>query len=159
MKMHNPTQDYVAEAQSRIAEPVLGVGFLSTAGSYGQLVASAVASKLTEQVSPAGAVAQRRAATAAHAERTQNWMVAVTAEAVYLFPFAMGRSVVAITGEPHVWPRGSYRLIVHRPKRRTQQLHFAFADGSTYDAEVYRGKAFDELTVPLVGLLTVSAAA
>ena len=152
-----PTQDYQAVAQERLAEPVLGVGFMSTAGRVADAVSSAISGKLLYQVSPFAALRRGKQAAARRDATFENRLVAVTGQGVHLFPFSLSGMDVTISGEALVWPRGTFRLTVEPPGRMTQTLHVELDDGTRFDGEVYRGKAYDDLTVPLLDLLRAAS--
>jgi hypothetical protein len=148
-------RSYLGEAQAHVADTVLAVGFLSTAGRTASIVSDAVANKALWHVSPFAAGRQRRRQAAAREATTSSWLVAVTPTDVQLFAFSTDRTgAVRIGGPPTVWLRASFRVDLDAPGRMSQGLHVTFADGTRHDFEVNRGYGYEELNRPMLELLT-----
>lgn len=159
MKRSTTVPDHQAEAQRHVAEPLLAVGFMSSRGRVAAAVSSAVAGKVLYQASPWASWRHGKASAKRNAETHPSWLVAVSDQTVYLMSFTLDGSHATVERVEQAWPRGSFRFAAEAPGRLTQAVHLTFGDGTQLDGEVYRGRAYDDLTVPLLAHLAAAAAA
>ena len=128
-------QTYIQQIQPYLTEPILAVGFISTAGYVSGLVSDAVLGKAISSMSFVGGRMFRRNRREIRDSVVQNQLVAITPSAVNMFDFIAGQDF-AVRKAPTVWLRSTFRVTAEERGRMTQHLHVDFATGERIDVDV-----------------------
>lgn len=142
MKIPSPAeqrQTYLAQLQPRVPEPILTIGFLSTAGYAAGLMKDYGTGKSIGMLSPLVGRMFRKQAVTTRVEASRNDLVAVTATRVYRFEFPKRGEPFTASAPPVVWDRSRFSATVEPKSRYAQPIHIAFADGRTEDYEIANG--------------------
>ena len=131
---------YIAQLQPHVPEPILAVGFLTSAGyTTGLMADHATGKALGLLVSPMVGWFHRKQATATRVAAARNDLVAVTASSVHLFEFPKRGEAFAVTGPPVVWERSQLHVSAGLRGRYSQPIHVTFANGETRDFDISNG--------------------
>ncbi|MCU1398495.1 MAG: hypothetical protein JWN62_1604 [Acidimicrobiales bacterium] len=149
-------QTYVQQIQPYLTEPILAVGFISTAGYASGLVADAVLGKAISSLSFVGGRMFHRNRREVRDTVVKNQLVAITATTVNMFDFLAGQDF-AVRNAPTVWLRSSFRVTAEERGRLTQHLHVDFATGERIDVDVNFSKGpWATFNDPMLALLMQS---
>ena len=146
-------QTYIQQVQPHLTEPILAVGFISTAGYAKGLVADALVGKAISSVSFVAGRLFHRNRREVRDTVVQNQLVAITATTVNMFDFLAGQNF-AFTKPPTVWARSSIRVTAEDRGRMSQHLHVDFATGERIDIDVNFSKGpWATFNDPMLALL------
>ena len=146
-------QTFIQQIQPHLAEPILAVGFLSTAGYASGLVTDALIGKAISSLSMVGGRMFHRSRREIRDTVVQNQLVAITETAVHLFDFLAGQNFT-VTKAPTVWARSSFRVTAEDRGRMSQHLHVDFATGERIDVDVNFSKGeWATFNDPMLALL------
>ena len=132
-------QTYLAQLQPHIGEPILAIGFLSSAGYAAGLRKDYTAGKAIGMFSMLGGRMFRKQAVGARVEESRNDLVAVTASSVHLFEFPKRGEPFTAEVAPTVWNRSDIRVTADAKGKHAQPLHVAFANGEVQDYDISNG--------------------
>ena len=131
---------YIAQLQPHVAEPIIEVGFLTSAGYVSGLKSDyAVGKVIGLTSSPMMGWLVRKKKTATRVNESRNDLVAVTASNVYLFEFPKRGEPFSVTAAPTVWRRADITAIVGARSKLSQPLHVTLADGQEIDYDISSG--------------------
>lgn len=133
-------QTYYEATQSHCAEPILAIGFVSTAGYVKGLMADALAGKAIASISPLANRMFRRTQRQTRATEVSNQLMCITASSAYLFDFVADGQPFTVRSAPTVWSRAAIRVTAEPRGRLSQHLHVDFATGERLDLDVNFGK-------------------
>lgn len=142
MKIPNPDeqrQTYLAQLQPHVAEPILAVGFLCTAGYVDGLTADHTTGKALGMLSPLSGRMFRKKATTTRVDSARNDLVAVTASSVHLFEYPKRGEAFTVSGPPTTWARAGLRVTSEAPKKLSQRIHVQFPGGEVLDYDIAKG--------------------
>ena len=142
MKIPTPAEQraaYLAQLQPHVPEPILAIGFLSSAGYAEGLRKDHAAGKAMGLFSPLVGRLFRRQATSTLVEESRNDLVAVTESTINLFEFPKDHSGFRVLGPPTVWQRSQVRVTAEPKGRFAQPIHVVLPDGTIHDYDISNG--------------------
>lgn len=132
-------QTYLAELQPHVAEPILAIGFFTSAGYLAGLKGDYAEASALRFLSPIFGRLYRRGKVNARVDASRNDLVAVTDTSVYLFKFPKRGGAFSVTGPPTVWRRSDITVTAGAEAKYAQPLHVVFSSGETADYDISNG--------------------
>lgn len=156
MKVQSPhelRQMYYEQTQAHCAEPILAIGFVSSAGYVKGLLGDALTGKAISSVSPLAGRMFHRQQRQTQATTISNQLVCVTASFVHFFDFVTGQPF-SVRNPPTIWQRSAFRVTADRRGRLSQHLHIEFTTGERFDLDVNFSKGpWETFNDPMLALL------
>ena len=143
MKVPTPEQQrhiYLTQLQPYIAEPILALGFFTSAGYFDGLKSDYWMSGFISMSSRMMGRFVQKERIAARVAESRNDLVAVTATWVFRFEFPKDGSAFVVSRQPDVWRRADIRVTVDgKTSKYAQPVHVAFADGEVQHFDISSG--------------------
>lgn len=152
--------DLMTKLQPHVSEPILAVGFLTSAGYVAGLTKDYAVGRAIGMGSPVAGRLFRKKKVEERVSASTNLAVAVTESAVHLFTYPMRGEAFVVAGPPIVWPRADITVTLGKRAKYAQPIHVAFADGHTEDYDIGIGyKDFATFSDAMQALLLASGPA